>query len=350
MSLRATVALTRGRLRLRVALDVADGEVVGVLGPNGAGKTTLLAAVAGLVPLDAGHVALDGKVWEDTDAGVRIPVHQRPVGVVFSEHLLFPHLSAVDNVAFGLRAAGARRAAARRSAAAWLDRVDLHDHARARPAALSAGQSQRVALARALARDPRLLLLDEPMSSLDVRARSAVRRTLRAHLDGFSGPCVLVTHEPLEALALADRLVIVEDGRVVQDGPATEVARRPRSPWVARLVGVNLYRGVAEGHDVTLESGGLLRTAAAGDGDVFAVVHPHAVALHPTPLRGSPRNSWRGTVSAIDLTGDVVRVHVDGPVPIVAEITPAALAELSLAEKGHTWVSVKASEVDLFPR
>lgn len=350
MSLHASVHLTRGALHLDVTLEVADGQVAAVLGPNAAGKTTLLRAVAGLLPLDSGRVALGQRVLEDTAAGVREPADRRSVGVVFQEDLLFPHLSALDNVAFGPRCGGASRADARRTAGLWLKRVGLAEQAPARPRALSGGQAQRVALARALARDPRLLLLDEPMSALDVEARQSVRRVLREHLDAFPGPCLLVTHEPLEALTLADRLVILEAGRVVQDGPPADVVGRPRSEWVARLVGLNLYRGVARRYEVVLEDGATLQSATAGHGDVFAVVHPRAVVLHPGPLHGSPRNSWRGTVSAIDLHGDAARVHVDGPVPIVAEITASGLAELGLVEGAMTWVSVKATEVDLFPR
>jgi molybdate transport system ATP-binding protein len=348
--LEAEVVVRLGTLDLDVRLGAAPGEVVAVLGPNGAGKTTLLRALAGLIPLDGGRITLAGTTLEDPAAGVRLPPQARGIGVVFQDLLLFPHLSALDNVAFGLRTRGVARAAARDRAAVWLDRVRLADHAGHRPHALSGGQAQRVALARALAADPHLLLLDEPMAALDIGARRAIRRQLRQHLDAFEGPCLLVTHEPLEAIALADRLVIVEEGRVVQDGAAAEVALRPRSDWVAGLVGLNLYRGVAAGHQVRLESGSTLATDQEADGDVFAVINPRAVALHPQQPAGSPRNTWRGTVDALDLDRDHVRVHVAGHVPIVAQITPAALAELALAEGSPVWVAVKASEVDLFAR
>jgi molybdate transport system ATP-binding protein len=349
--LRADVLLRLGRLDLHVPIEAAPGEVVAVLGPNGAGKTTLLRALAGLLPLAAGIVSLDGHRLDDPAAGIRRPPQDRAVGVVFQDHLLFPHLSALDNVAFGLRARGRPRAHARRVAGEWLTRVGLRDHADAKPRALSGGQAQRVALARALATDPALLLLDEPMAALDVDARRAVRGQLRRHLNAFSGPTLIVTHEPLEAIALADRLVILEAGRIIQDDTPAEVARRPRSPWAARLVGLNHYRGFASGNHVQLEGGATLATDdPAAEGEVFVVIHPRAVALHPHRPSGSPRNTWPATVDTIDLHDDHVRIHLDGPLPIVAQITPAALADLRLTEGTRTWVAVKATEIDLFPR
>ncbi|MDP8970271.1 MAG: ABC transporter ATP-binding protein [Actinomycetota bacterium] len=349
MTLKAELALALGSMDLDVALEVAAGEVVALLGPNGAGKTTVLRALAGLLPLRAGRVVLDGQVLEEPTRRIRLPPEERAVGVVFQDCLLFPHLSARDNVAFGLRARGMRRHEARRRAADWLARVHLAGVDSARPSALSAGQAQRVALARALATDPVLLLLDEPLSALDAESRLAVRRELRTHLDAFTGPCLLVTHEPLEAVALADRLVILEAGRIVQAGPVDEVTQRPRSAWVAGLVGLNLFRGRARGSRIELPSGARLVAATPARGEVFAVIDPRAVALHRLRPEGSPRNVWAGSVDSLDVQGDRVRVHVGDPIPIVAEITPAAVADLDLARGGGVWVSVKATEVAIYP-
>lgn len=340
MSLHAEVRLRRGPLDIEVTLDVEGGEVVGLVGPNGAGKTTVLRALAGLTPLDAGTVVLDGRVLEDAATGVRLPAEERSVGVVFQDLLLFPHLSALENVAFG---------SDRRRASRWLGRLGLTEVARHRPHVLSGGEAQRVALARALARDPALLLLDEPLSSLDVGTRQHVRRELRHHLGAFTGPTVLVTHEPIEAIALADRLVVLEDGRTTQDGPVDDVARRPRSPWVAELVGLNLYRGRAADGTVAIRGGGRLVAPTSPNGEVFAVVHPRAVAVHRSTPEGSPRNVWPGTVSTLDVQGDRARVEVSGSPTIVAEVTPAAVAGLDLAAGGRVWVSVKASEVEVYP-
>ena len=347
----AEVVVDVGSFRLDVALAVGEGEVVAVVGPNGAGKSTLLRALAGLQALAGGRVVLDGVVLEEVGAGRRLAPEARAVGVVFQEGLLFPHLSVVDNVAFGLRCRGTGRAEARRRAEQWLVRLGLGGRANARPRALSGGERQRVALGRALAVEPSLLLLDEPLSALDVEGRGALRRDLRRHLASFAGARLLVTHDPLEAMTLADRLVVVEGGRVTQEGSPAEVAGAPRSAWVAELVGVNLLRGRARGDGVQLDGGGWLAAPGAGTGDVFAVVHPRAVALHRSPPEGTPRNVWRGRTAGVDLLGDRARVRVvlaDRP-PIVAEVTLAAVADLALDHAGQVWVTVKATDVRIHP-
>jgi molybdate transport system ATP-binding protein len=349
VSLEARVELTLGQLHLDVDLAVASGELVVLLGPNGAGKTTLLRALAGLVLLDHGRVVLDGTVLEDAEAGEWMATEQRPIGFVFQDYLLFPHLSALENVAFGLRARGVPKAEARRRAAAWLDRVGLAAHDRARPRALSGGQAQRVALARAMVTDPRLLLLDEPLAAMDAVSRRDLRRDLRRHLASFDGTRLLVTHDPLEAMTMADRLVVLEGGRITQTGTPAEVSAQPRSRYVAELVGVNLFRGHAAGHTVRLAAGATLVAADGHDGEVFAAIHPHAVALHRHPPEGSPRNVLAGTAETLETAGDRVRVQVAGIVPIVAEVTPAAAGELRLADGGPVWASIKATEITIYP-
>lgn len=349
MTLRAAVALRLGSLDLDVDLEAGEEEVVALLGPNGAGKTSLLRALAGLLPIRAGRVVLDGTVLDDPARGVHLPTEKRPIGVVFQDYLLFPHLSVLDNVSFGLRSRGGGRAAAEATARFWLDRMKLGELATSRPAALSGGQLQRVALARALATEPRLLLLDEPLSALDASSRGEVRRELRRHLEGFRGVRLVVTHDPIEAIALADRLVILEGGRVTQSGVAAEITERPRSTYVADLVGVNLFRGTASGGLVRLAGGQEITVAGRDEGDVFAVIHPRAVAVHRARPEGSPRNVWPGRATGVELAGDRVRVRVTGRVPLVAEVTAGAVAELSLGDGGEVWVSVKATEVAVYP-
>jgi len=348
VTLRAAVEVRRGTFVLDAQLDVDDGEVVAVLGPNGAGKTTLLAALAGLVALDDGMVVLDDAVLEDPVRGVRVSAARRPVGTVFQDGRLFPHLTALENVAFGLRARGVSREDARAQAHSWLDRVgaaDVEDH---KPDALSGGEAQRVALARVLAPGPRLLLLDEPLSAVDAGARAALRREIARQLRDTAGPRVLVTHDAVDAMALADRLAILEHGRIVQEGTPADVRRRPRSRFAAELVGVNLFRGRARAGVIELDGGGELVAAEAPGGDVFSVVHPHAVALHRHEPEGTPRNAWRSRVESVELVGDRARVQIQGPVPLVAEVTVAAVDELHLSDGGEVWATVKATEVSVY--
>lgn len=348
--LEAHVGVRLGGLDLDVELAVDDGEVVAVLGPNGAGKTTLLRALAGLLAIDQGRVVLDGRVLDDADAGTFVAPEHRAVGYVFQDHLLFPHLTALENVAFGLRARGVGRVAARVTARHWLERVGLGTSAGERPRRLSGGQAQRVALARALAVEPRLLLLDEPLAALDAATRAEVRRDLRHHLAGLGGARLLVTHDPVDALLLADRLVIVEAGRVTQQGTGPEVSARPRSSYVADLVGLNLLAGTADGDVVRLRAGGaLVATAAARcPGEVHLAVRPRSIALHRSRPEGTPRNVWEAVVADVDVEADRVRVRLAGAVPVVAEITPAALAELGAVPGDRLWASVKAVDIDAY--
>jgi molybdate transport system ATP-binding protein len=339
-----------GSLALDVALDAGPAETVVLLGPNGAGKTTILRVIAGLLSVDAGRVVLDGQVLDDPATGTWVPPERRSVGYVFQDHALFPHLTALENVAFGLRARGVARREARCRAQAWLDRVGVAAHAAARPPALSGGQAQRVALARALAAEPRVLLLDEPLAALDATSRIDTRRQLRRHLDGHDGVRLVVTHDPVDAMTLGDRVVVIEGGTVIQAGPLSELRERPRSRYVADLVGVNLYRGSADGRGtISIPDHGVLVAAGEEAGDVFAVVPPRAVALHRRQPEGTPRNVLAGTVEHLDVEGDRVRVIVGGPVSLTAEVTPAAVDELELTPGTPVWASIKATEITVYP-
>ena len=348
VSLEAGVRVKVGDFEERLDLEVADGEVVAVLGPNGSGKSTLLRALAGLQPLSGGRIVLDGRVLDDPESNVLVAPEQRRCAMVFQEYLLFPHLSALANVAFGLRSRGSSKAEANRRALAWLDSMELVDKAQAKPRELSGGQAQRVALARALATDPRLLLLDEPMAALDVSARGSVRHQLRRHLGEFGGSCVLVTHDPLDAAAIADRLVIVEAGRLVQQGTLEAVTTRPRTSYVAQLMGLNLLRGRADGTNLVLPDGTNLEMANSADGERFAVVAPRDIALYLEPPEGSPRNTWATRVAEVHLMGDRVRVLLDAPIRVTAEITAVSLADLGLTDGSPVWASVKATQIDVY--
>jgi molybdate transport system ATP-binding protein len=350
VSLDARVVVQRGSLSLDVELAVEDGEVLAVLGPNGAGKSTLLRVLAGLLLPDGGRVAVDDVIWDDVPAGTQLPAHRRSLGVVFQDALLFPHLTVAENVGFGLRTRGARKPARQAAATEWLARVGLDGLGDRRPAHLSGGQAQRAALARALVGEPALLLLDEPLSALDARTRLVVRAEVRRHLTAFAGSTVLVTHDPVDAMALADRVVVVEEGRVVQTGTPGEVNRRPRTDYVARLAGLSLLPGTGEGHAVRLDAGGVVAVAEETSGPVFAAVRPESVALYLARPEGSPRNVWPVRLVGATPHGATVRCELAGEVPLVADVTAGAFAELGLAPGAEVWATVKASEVAVYQR
>jgi molybdate transport system ATP-binding protein len=363
--LRIAGLIGRGGFDVEVDLTVPPGQVLALLGPNGAGKTTVLRAVAGLESLRRGRIELAGRLLDDGAARL-VPAAGRSVGLVFQDYRLFPHLSVRGNVAFGLRANGAGRHRAARAADHWLHRLGLTELADRRPAELSGGQAQRVAVARALAAEPRALLLDEPLAALDARTRPAVRLSLREHLTGFAGPVVVVTHDPVEAMLLADRLVVLEGGRVVQDGPPDEVARRPVTDFVARLVGLNLLAGrpgPVPG-EIVLDDGGTFvgRPAPGADGPaepgasdlpqrLLVAVRPSAITVHRRPpSTSSARNVWSGVVDGLEPLPDRVRIHVDGPPAVLADLTPDAVRDLDLTRGRQVWLSVKATETDVYPR
>jgi molybdate transport system ATP-binding protein len=340
----ARLVVEHGTFRLDITLTAAPGDVVALLGPNGAGKTTALRALAGLVPLTGGHLRLDGAPLD------RTPPESRPVGVVFQDYLLFPHLSALDNVAFGPRCHGATKAEARAQASQWLNRMGLAEHTGAKPRRLSGGQAQRVALARALATHPRLLLLDEPLAALDARTRLEVRAQLRRHLAEFEAVAVLVTHDPLDAMVLADRLVVVEHGRVVQEGAPADIARHPRTDYIAQLVGLNLYRGQADGHTVRLDTGPAITTTEDLAGPVFVAFPPSAVTLHrDKPTGSSARNLWHCEVAGLETHGDQIRADLTGELPLAADLTTVAAAELDLHPGAPVWATVKATQTHAYP-
>jgi molybdate transport system ATP-binding protein len=305
--------------RVSITAVAEPGQVVGVIGPNGAGKSSLLRVVAGLVPA-RGEVRVDDRSWS------RLSVRERGVGMAFQDQLLFPHLTALDNVGFGPRSAGASRAEARRTAQDWLDRFGIGDLAGRKPRQLSGGQAQRVAIARALANDPRVLLLDEPFAGLDVGVAAGLRVELARHLASYDGVTLLVTHDAIDALTLADVVWVLEGGELVQVGPPREVAARPLTRHVARLVGLNVLT----------------------EGDRFWSFSPSAVTVSPGEPAGSARHRWPGTVTSLAPHGDAVRLLVSGKHELLADVTPAAVAELELAPGREVWLSVKETAVEVY--
>lgn len=349
--LHVDVGIRVGDLELDLAFDVEPGQVVGLLGPNGAGKSTLLHTVAGLRRPDRGEVILNGRTVDDVSAGIHRPPAERSVGMAFQDYLLFPHLTVLENVAFGPRVQGSSPASARDRARRWLRRLHAGEVAERRPADLSGGEAQRVSLARALAPDPSLLLLDEPLSALDAGARLDIRRELVGILAAFEGPAILVTHDPLEAAGLADHLLILEDGGISQSGTVEEVTRRPRSCWVARLLGLNFFRGRARGGVVRLESG--LELEVEGEpreGPVVGVFDPADVRVgyRPGDLDHTGPNHWRAQLDGVESLGRHYRLHVGGALPLVAEIDPGEEPMEDLSRKGEVRVGVEAGRIRLF--
>ncbi|HJU57749.1 MAG TPA: ABC transporter ATP-binding protein [Actinomycetota bacterium] len=358
MILAVDAAVGRGTFTVEAAFDAEAGETVAVLGPNGSGKSTLVAALAGLLPLERGRVELDGGVLDDPASGVATPPEERPVGVVFQDLLLFPHLSALDNVAFPLRARGIGKAEARDRSRHTLERFGIGDRADAPPRDLSGGEAQRVALARALVAEPMLLLLDEPLSALDVATRAQARELVRDELGRFPGVRVLVTHDPVEASMLADRLVIMEQGTVTQIGTPEQIRSGPRTRYAAELVGVNAVQGRLE--RIEEGAGRLVPSDGIGDlvvpwpdwyvgGDVIAIVRPVDVTLWLDQPDGSARNVLRGRVTSVAIEGDRARVRVGSAPPLFAELTVGSLERLGLRPGTDVWGSVKAVEIDVLP-
>jgi len=315
-------ALPLREFRLELALDVEG--VVALVGPSGAGKSSVLSVIAGVVRPPSGRVALDSEVWLDSERGVNLAPDRRRVGLVFQEYALFPHMTVRQNVAYG----------GRQQAEALLERFDLARLADARPAALSGGERQRVALARALAREPGVLLLDEPLASLDSRTRAGVRSELAALLPALGLPTLVVTHDYDDAVALADRIGVLVAGELRQVGAPEELLTRPADAFVAAFTGANLLRGAVVGRSegltiVRLESGALIRSTDAADGEVDVVVHPWDVALVADGASDETgANQLRVVVASSKRAGGRVRVEAGG---LIAELTTAAATDLGLA-------------------
>ena len=334
---------------VEAAIHVANGSTLALVGPNGSGKSTILAAIAGLLSPDTGHIALDGRTLFDAGSAADLPPHRRGVALLAQEPLLFPRMSALENVAFAGRARGLGRTRARARALLRLHDLEADDLTARKPGELSGGQAQRVAVARALAAEPALLLLDEPLAALDQPVAAAIRQTLRGLL--AERTAVLVTHDILDAALLADHIAVIDRGRIVETGPAQEILHRPRTDFAAQLCGLNLITGVAvddgtvrtpDGRVITGVAQARLTRGAA----TVATFAPASVSVHLVPPGGSMRNVAAGRIEALAPQAHLVRIHVG---PLAADVTPAALRDLGLEVGDHVHLAFKAAEVALYP-
>ncbi|HEU5111751.1 MAG TPA: ATP-binding cassette domain-containing protein, partial [Acidimicrobiia bacterium] len=346
LGLHASFGLRRGEsFRLDLTLSIPPGSTVALLGPNGAGKSTAVAAIAGLLAIESGAIRLAGNPLDEPANDLFIPPEDRRIGVVFQDYLLFPRLTVIENVAFGLRSRGVSRTEAMQRAKNWLDRLELTGLDRRKPPQLSGGQAQRVALARALVIEPDLLLLDEPLSALDVTTRVELRRVLARHLEEFPGPRLVITHDPTEAFLLADQVHIIENGAVTQAGSPDEIRLRPRTPYAADLAGSNLLIGHASDGKVEVGSHLIHLAEQVIEGEVLLTIRPSAISLHRDPPEGSPRNTWQTSIVVMERLGERTRVRTGGPIPLTVEVTSEAAMALELAEGERVWLAIKATEI-----
>ncbi len=357
--LAARLGRRRDSFTLDVAFQAAAGSTTVLVGESGAGKTSVLKLLAGLDRLDEGWVTLDGDHYADAGSGLHVPAWQREIGYVAQDYALFPHLSAGENVAFGLRASGIPRRQAKTKVSEVLDLVGIGALERRWPNQLSGGQQQRVALARALVLNPRLLLLDEPLSSLDLQTRRLVRVELRELLKRLPCVTVYVTHSPVEALLFGSQIVVLDRGRVTQAGSRQELLLYPRSTFVAELIGTNLFVGRPHSSMSEPPPGPTIRTAegmvtiaeASGLGTVYLTVNPREITLSRDRPHGSAQNVFEGEVREIipeAPAGDRVRVVLNTRPALVAEVSREGLAGLSLAEGVRVYAAFKATGVQRY--
>ncbi|HCK74456.1 MAG: ABC transporter ATP-binding protein [Acidimicrobiaceae bacterium] len=335
----ARVILNRDSLTIDVELQLQHGEVIAVLGPNGAGKTSLLHALLGWLELESGWIMVNGEVIDSPDTDSYVPPQHRPFGMVFQDGLLFPHMSVEKNILFG--------AGKDFNLKPLAESLQVSELLAKFPSELSAGERQRAAIARSLAARPKVLFLDEPFSALDIQGKRRGRSLLKEALAIEVSGCLMVTHDLVDAFTLADRVMIIEGGKLTQFDVPDRIRSRPGSEWIADLVGWNYYEGIGEGSVVTLPHGTTIFTAQDDlDGPTSISINPASVSIFKSQPSGSPRNTWLSSIQNIEILGGRARVSLVGEIDICADITTVAANELRQSISSEVWVSVKATEVD----
>lgn len=350
--LQAEISKRLPALDLEVSLSADPGRPLVLVGESGTGKSTVLNLLAGLVTPDRGRIQVDGDSYFDSVRSLNVPAHRRSIGYVFQDFNLLPHLTAAENVAFGLRARGLARREARRRAREALESVGLSDADGTKPDRLSGGQQQRVALARALVIRPQILLLDEPLSAVDLSNRRKLRGEIRELLAQLTCYSIVVTHSPFEALLFGDQIAVMEEGRIAQVGGRDQLLCHPRSRYVAEFVGLNFFRGrVSQRYpdglvDVETDDGTIRVTPGVDSDELLVAVDPRDITLHPQSPASSAQNVFRGMIKEVvpePPLGERVRVAIETHPPLVAEVTAHAVANLNLREGMEIFASFKAT-------
>jgi molybdate transport system ATP-binding protein len=352
--LRVDIRVEREAMPVCAAFEIPAHSTLALIGPNGSGKSTIAHAIAGLIPGVIGTITLGDQAF-DSDAD-RLAIRDRRIGCVFQSPMLFGHMRVIDNVAYGIRAAGVSKRESRNRAAPFLERFGIADLAMQRADRLSGGQAQRVAIARAVAMEPRVLILDEPFAAIDAKAKIELRQLVRDILVSFPGPCLYITHDPIDALTLGDKIAVIEAGRITQVGTPDQLQREPRSAYAASFLGINLIEGTLrdtpDGWCVEVEGDKRIWITdpdLATGTPVCLVIAPEAITLSAHAPEGSARNVFEACVEAVHVQHDRVRVRFDAPA-VGAEITVGSMNRLGIDAGVRVWISFKATDVRVYPR
>ena len=331
---------------LQYNFHAGKGEHLVVIGPNGAGKTALLRILAGFLPLKQGSLTIDGQLVDAPESKLFLPPHKRSTVLQLQDGAVFPHLDVSKNIAFPLRQMKIESKIVKRTVEETIERFGLFDVRDRLPNSLSGGQLSRVALARSLVGKPSILLLDEPTSSIDIEASSWIGEFLK----DLETTLVLVTHDPVEALLIGDRMLAIDNGKIIQKGTTEEVGNRPANSWIAKFLNLNLLSANATGFEAQIDGGGSLRLAEEWHGGVNISFPASAVSLFTNPPHGSPRNVWEATVKTLHGDRETVRVGITGTFEATALITQESLQQLDLRLGEKCWAAIKANELNVIPK